>query len=432
VRRGTINMPRTTTRKSPVRRTGGQQLVAVSEEDDLTGVLVRRAFVNVTSAVLAERRRSGATVSLLVFDVDHFKSVNDSYGHLTGDDALRLVAGVVREHLRPGQYAGRYAGDEFVVLLPGLGGEAARTLADKIRTTIGAMAIPVRESPGQSMHVTLSIGVACAPTHGESFEALFTAADRALFDAKREGRDKVVLAGAATEGPPQLNFTRFVGRAAEVRSLVTALDQSVQGSPQLHVVIGEAGVGKSTLLRQLLPEARLRGAVMVSGRSLETESRAPYGPWVEIVGALHEQGLVPQRPWPMLERVVPALHTGSAGAGVPPAHDATQGFLLTQEIVALLRAAERHGGRSGLVLEDMHWADAASWDVLGARARSAHHRASLPCAHRARRGCDVRRGARAAAAALARRAHARARLERLTAAEVREWLQSSRHPRRAR
>ena len=426
VRRGTINMPRTTTRKSPVRRTGGQQLVAVSEEDDLTGVLVRRAFVNVTSAVLAERRRSGATVSLLVFDVDHFKSGTDSYGHLTGDDALRLVSGVVREHLRPGQYAGRYAGDEFVVLLPGLGGEAARTLADKIRTTVGAMPIPVRESPGQSMHVTISIGVACAPAHGESFEALFTAADRALFDAKREGRDKVVLAGAATEGPPQLNFTRFVGRAAEVRSLVTALDQSVQGSPQLHVVIGEAGVGKSTLLRQLLPEARLRGAVMVSGRSLETESRAPYGPWVEIVGALHEQGLVPQRPWPMLERVVPALHTGSAGAGVPPALDATQGFLLTQEIVALLRAAS-DTRPIGLVLEDMHWADAASWDVLEhVLAQLTTERVFLALTVRAE---DATLGAvRERRQRLSRDERTRERrLERLTAAEVREWLQSSLH-----
>jgi diguanylate cyclase (GGDEF)-like protein/putative nucleotidyltransferase with HDIG domain len=426
VRRGTTNMPRATARTSPVRRTGGQQVVAVSEEDDLTGVLVRRAFANITSAVLAERRRSGATVSLLVFDVDHFKSVNDSYGHLTGDDALRLVAGVVREHLRPGQYAGRYAGDEFVVLLPGLGGDAARALADKIRTTVGAMAIPVRESPGQSMHVTLSIGVATAPMHGETFEALFTAADRALFDAKREGRDKVVLAGTATEGPPQLNFTRFVGRTAEVRSLVTALDQSVQGSPQLHVVVGEAGVGKSTLLRQLLPEARLRGAVMAMGRSLETECRAPYGPWVEIVGALHEQGLVPQRPWPMLERLVPALQAGSSGAGVQSALDATQGFLLTQEIVALLRGAS-DARPIGLVLEDMHWADSASWDVLEhVLAQLTTERIFLALTVRAE---DAEFGAvRERRQRLSRDERTRERrLERLTAGEVREWLHASLH-----
>jgi diguanylate cyclase (GGDEF)-like protein/putative nucleotidyltransferase with HDIG domain len=425
VRRGTINLQRTTERKQPLRRTGTQNATAVSEEDDLTGLLVRRAFVNVTAAVLTERRRSGATVSLLVIDVDQFKSVNDKYGHLTGDDALRLVAGVVREHLRPGQYAGRYAGDEYVVLLPGLAGEAARTLADKIRTTTGAMPIPLRETPGQTMHVTLSIGVATAPMHGESFEAMFTAADRALFDAKREGRDKVVLAGAATEGPPQLTFTRFVGRAADVRSLVTALDQSVRGSPQLHVVIGEAGVGKSTLLRQLLPEARLRGAVMVSGRSLETESRAPYGPWAEVVRALHEQALAPARAWPMLERLVPAL-SGTPGAAVPPPLDATQGFLLTQEIVAYLRSVS-DVRPIGLVLEDMHWADSASWDVLEhVLAQLATERIFIALTVRAE---DATLGAvRERRQRLSRDERTRERrLERLTAAEVREWLQSSLH-----
>jgi len=426
VRRGTVNLPRTIERKSPKPRTGSQDAVVVSEEDDLTGALVRRAFVNVTSAVLGERRRTGATVSLLVIDVDQFKSVNDKYGHLTGDDALRLVAGVVREHLRPGQYVGRYAGDEFVVLLPGLGGDAARALADRIRTTTGAMAIPLREAPAQSMHVTLSIGVPTAPMHGDGFEALFTAADRALFDAKREGRDKVVLAGAAAEGPPQLNFTRFVGRATEVRGLVTALDRSVQGSPQLHVVIGEAGVGKSTLLRQLIPEARLRGAVMVTGRSLETESRAPYGPWVEIVQALHEQRLAPSRSWPMLERLVPGLHNGSNGTGMTQPLDAAQGFLLTQEIVALLRGAS-DARPIGLVLEDMHWADPASWDVLEhVLAHLTTERIFIALTVRSE---DAAFGAvRERRQRLSRDERTRERrLERLTATEVREWLQASLH-----
>ena len=426
VRRGTHNMPRGTEPTSPKTRTGSQAIVTVSEEDDLTGVLVRRAFVNVTSALLGERHRTGATVSLLVIDVDHFKSVNDNYGHLTGDDALRLVAGVVREHLRPGQYVGRYAGDEFVVLLPGLGGDAARTLADKVRATVGTMVIPVRESPGQSMRVTLSIGVATAPAHGESFEMLFTAADRALFDAKREGRDTVMLAGAAAEGPPQLTFTRFVGRDAELRTLVTALDQSVQGSPQLHAVTGEAGVGKSTLLRQLLPEVRLRGAAMVTGRSLETESRAPYGAWVEVIQALLDQGIGPRRSWPMLQRIVPALRTEAGSTVVPSSLDAAQGFLLTQEIVAFLRAASDLRPIA-LVLEDMHWADAASWDVLEhLLAQLTTERVFIALTMRSE---EATSGAvRERRQRLSRNERARERrLERLTAIEVREWLQASLH-----
>jgi diguanylate cyclase (GGDEF)-like protein/putative nucleotidyltransferase with HDIG domain len=426
VRRGTLNLPPSAERKKPERRTDSQNAITLSEEDDLTGALVRRAFVNVTSAVLAERRRTAAAVSLLVIDVDQFKAVNDNYGHLTGDDALRLVAGVIREHLRPGQYVGRYAGDEFVVLFPGLGGDAARGVADKIRATTGTLPIPVRESPGQSMNVTLSIGVATAPLHGETFEALFTAADRALFDAKRDGRDKVVLAGAAAEGRPQLSFARFVGRAVEVRSLVTALDQSVQGSPQLHVLVGEAGVGKSTLLRQLLPEARLRGAMMVTGRSLETESRAPYGAWVEVIQSLRDQGVAPVRPWPMLERLVPGLQAEPGAGGMVSTFDATQGFLLTQEIVAFLRGAS-DTRPIALVLEDMHWADSASWDVL-------EHVLAQLTTERIFIALTVRSEEAAFGAMRERRQRLsrdertrEKRLERLTKAEVREWLQSALH-----
>ena len=426
VRRGTLNLPRQTEEQSPARRSSSKSAIVLSEEDDLTGALLRRAFTNVTSAVLAERRRTGGTVSLLVIDVDHFKSVNDSYGHLTGDDALRLVAGVIREHLRPGQYVGRYAGDEFVVLFPGIDGNVARGLADTIRATAAAMSIPLRESPGQSMHVTLSIGVASAPVHGETFEALFTAADRALFDAKREGRDKVVLAGAAAEGPPQLDFTHFVGRSADVRSLVTALDQSVQGSPQVHVVIGEAGVGKSTLLRQLLPEARLRGAAMVTGRALETESRAPYGAWVEVIKALRDQGIAPARQWPLLERLVPALQADAGTSGVLLPFDATQGFLLTQEIVTFLRGASDLRPIV-LVLEDMHWADSASWDVLEhVLAQLTTERIFVALTVRSE---EATLGAmRERRQRLSRDERTRERrLERLTATEVREWLMSALH-----
>ena len=218
-----------------------------------------------------------------------------------------MVAGVIREQLRPGQYVGRYAGDEFVVLLPGLDAQAARTVAEQVRRTAAALPIPLREAPGQAMSVTLSIGVATAPDHGETFESLFTSGDRALFEAKREGRDKVVVASSANEGTPQLVFNRFVGRVPELRALVTALDETVRGTPQARLVFGEAGVGKSTLVRQLLPENRLRGAVMVTARALESESRPLFGPWAELVLGLHELGLTPPRPWPLLGRLVPAL-----------------------------------------------------------------------------------------------------------------------------
>jgi tetratricopeptide (TPR) repeat protein len=223
-------------------------------------------------------------------------------------------------------------------------------------------------------------------------------------------------------------FSRFVGRAAEVRALVTALDQSVQGSPQMRVVIGEAGVGKSTLVRQLLPEARLRGAVMVTGRALETESRAPYGPWTEMLRSIHELGIAPERHWPMLERLLPALHTGTAPmTPMPlPALDSAQGHHLLQELFTFLRMVSETRP-IGLVLEDMHWADSASWDALEyVLAQLTTERVFLALTVRSEEaayGVVRERRQRLSRDERSRERH----IERLTVAEVTEWLRGALH-----
>jgi len=426
VRRGRVNAPAAAQRAMPARRTGKNGAVMVSEEDDLTGALVRRAFTSVITAVLAERRRTGAAVTLLVVDVDQFKSVNDTYGHLAGDDALRLVVGVIREQLRPGQYVGRYAGDEFVVLLPGLDADGGRAIAEDIRRKTAEMTIPLRDQPDRTMSVTLSIGVATAPEHGESFEAMFTAADRALFEAKREGRDKVVLAGTEGESAPQLVLNRFVGRAAELRSLVTALDVSVHGTPQARLVIGEAGVGKSTLVRQLLPEVRLRGAAMVTGRAMESESRPPFGPWAEALAGIHDLGIAPPRQWPLLSRLVSPLRATTPTATMPTALDPFQGHQLLEELVAYLRGASEARPIT-IVLEDMHWADTASWDALEyVLAQLTTERICIALTIRSEEAAygPVRERRQR----ISRDERSRElRVERLTAAEVREWLQGALH-----
>jgi diguanylate cyclase (GGDEF)-like protein/putative nucleotidyltransferase with HDIG domain len=426
VRRGRVNAPAAAQRAMPARRTGKNGAVMVSEEDDLTGALVRRAFTNVITAVLAERRRTGAPVTLLVVDVDQFKSVNDSYGHLAGDDALRLVVGVIREQLRPGQYVGRYAGDEFVVLLPGLDADGGRAIAEDIRRKTAEMAIPLRDQPDRTMSVTLSLGVATAPEHGETFETMFTAADRALFEAKREGRDKVVLAGTESESAPQLVLNRFVGRATELRSLVTALDLSVHGTPQARLVIGEAGVGKSTLVRQLLPEVRLRGAAMVTGRAMESESRPPFGAWAEALAGIYDLGIAPARTWPMLSRLVAPLRATTPTATLPTALDPLQGHHLLEELVAYLRGASEARPLT-IVLEDMHWADTASWDALEyVMAQCTAERICFALTIRSEEAAygPVReRRQRISRDERSRELH----VERLTANEVREWLQGALH-----
>ncbi|MFL5577906.1 MAG: ATP-binding protein, partial [Gemmatimonadaceae bacterium] len=367
--------------RPPAGRAGAAS--AEAERDDLTGVLVRRAFIARAEGALAaaarhERGPEGAPLSLLVIDVDHFKLVNDTYGHLQGDDVLRSVAAVFAALLNERDVVGRYAGDEFVILLPEASAEAACEVAERLRIGVQRAPCPLRDRPAGSgaVAVTLSIGVATAPGHGLEFEALFAAADRALYDAKRRGRNAVGVADGAPgadAAAPRLDFERFVGRTTQLRRLVKLLESSARGEPSVVAIVGEAGVGKSTLLRQLAPEVRLRAGALVRGRCLEADVRPPYGAWADVISALHQTGAVPPRPdgrpWRELPRIVPELLEETALAAAPEpgaaAVEAAAGkkYVLVDEIAEYLRAAAA-ACPVVIVLDDMQWADAATWDTL--------------------------------------------------------------------
>lgn len=152
--------------------------------DALTGVLNRRALLQ-TQARLAAQQRA---MAMLMIDVDHFKQVNDRFGHLVGDRVLVEVAGLLQATLRHPDSVGRYGGEEFVVLLPGVEGEGANVVAERLRSTIAEHDWPALAT---GLSVTVSVGCTLAAA-GESFEAAFQRADAALYRAKREGRNRVV------------------------------------------------------------------------------------------------------------------------------------------------------------------------------------------------------------------------------------------------
>jgi diguanylate cyclase (GGDEF)-like protein len=155
--------------------------------DPLTGMLNRKALSARVGELSQQARVSGAPVGVIVGDLDHFKRINDSLGHSTGDAVLRDVAYVMRKQLRAFDLTYRLGGEEFLILLPGADLREAEARAERLRQAVGAVPMAA------GVRLTMSFGVSASPPQGEfDYDAVFAAADRALYQAKRGGRDRVV------------------------------------------------------------------------------------------------------------------------------------------------------------------------------------------------------------------------------------------------
>ena len=180
--------------------------------DPLTGMLNRRGFAEATSRAIEREANAGRPATVLIFDIDHFKSVNDRFGHPAGDEVLRLFATIVLNTLRITDLSGRIGGEEFAAFLP-CSLEEAVIAAERVRETFESSGIVVEEGP---VDTTVSIGVAGGPA-GTELEVLLAAADAALYQAKRNGRNRVE---AAEELPLSLEKWRrkTAGHAASPSS----------------------------------------------------------------------------------------------------------------------------------------------------------------------------------------------------------------------
>ena len=171
-----------------------EQLERLATEDGLTGVFNRRHFNEILDQEWKRAMREGTEIALLMIDIDHFKKLNDAYGHPTGDECLRSVARTIGAAIhRPADLAARYGGEEFAVLLPDTTLEGAAGMGEKIRGDVEALAIPHRQSSYE--HVTISCGVAALrPEPASAPAGLVEGADRALYEAKESGRNRVARA----------------------------------------------------------------------------------------------------------------------------------------------------------------------------------------------------------------------------------------------
>ncbi|MDP3519385.1 MAG: diguanylate cyclase [Hydrogenophaga sp.] len=172
-----------------------RELELLSTTDPLTGARNRRFLMDQTALEIARAQRYGHPLSCLLFDIDHFKRVNDSHGHDVGDRVLISMCLAVQTMLRPADTLARYGGEEFVVLLPDTDAEQARYAAERIRSAMQDMPVsaPGLEAP---LRITVSVGVATLSVLQADADALFKAADTAMYRAKEGGRNRVEVAGA--------------------------------------------------------------------------------------------------------------------------------------------------------------------------------------------------------------------------------------------
>jgi diguanylate cyclase (GGDEF)-like protein len=165
----------------------------LAQKDGLTGLANRRAFNEELTKATKRQDRQGGSLALLLLDIDHFKKLNDSYGHPAGDAALRMVAETLRHVVREGDTAARYGGEEFAVILPGNDESGALQLAERLRSALQKQRVAFE---GARIQMTASFGVAVWPAAGRELEPLLAAADRALYAAKEGGRNRVVAASS--------------------------------------------------------------------------------------------------------------------------------------------------------------------------------------------------------------------------------------------
>jgi len=198
------------------------QLLATSRIDTKTGLLNAATWESETAAEISRATRTRSPLSVALIDIDHFKAVNDTYGHLAGDKVLRALSDAFREQLRDYDLAGRFGGEEFVVLLPQTDEADAFSIAERLRAHVAGMTVPADDAarPGTFISLTISVGVAALGAAGSEVTDLLAAADAALYYAKQTGRNKTHVA------PAHALLTQVVPMARQASAVIDTSDSS--------------------------------------------------------------------------------------------------------------------------------------------------------------------------------------------------------------
>jgi len=360
----------------------GEDLSRLVYQDDLTKTFNRRYFYKYLQEEVPWTSRDGVSLCLLMIDLDHFKKINDRFGHLEGDNALIHVAKLFQREIADDGFVVRYAGDEFTVLLPGRTKEDGRALGERILQLLSEEELRI-ESASVSMKLALSIGVSAFPEDATDPTSFIEEADRALYASKRGGRNRVSVAGnevrreaANFRALDVIPCSKAIGRAKILETFRGILDATRWTCNTAVFVQGGPGTGKSRVLREVEAEGKTREVPFVSHACLARDRGQPFALLAEILEGFgssirenRRRRLVSPDTWSALHRILPGLfptadeEPKSDGEEEPDLPEVLSERLF-EGAKAILREAA-HGKPIVLLIDNLQHADPESLRILG-------------------------------------------------------------------
>ncbi|MBD3370176.1 diguanylate cyclase [Candidatus Fermentibacteria bacterium] len=338
--------------------------VSESDVDELTGLPSREALTELQG--LFDSRPHRDVWSVAIVDIDHFKLINDVYGHLNGDRVLKRVADLVSRNTRRADTALRFGGDEFVVVMPSTEHLKALNQAERILEDVREAEFP------QDMSVSISLGVADSLPNEESIESVLKRADLALHQAKEGGRAKISFYEELSPevAGREVSFDHFVNRQKELRALRSSVDDSLEQGDRMVLVTGEPGVGKSRLVSELRHYCRFKGCFFLTTKYDRRRVEKPYAGIAAMVNeAVTELDRdtrkdLSETMGPLLRRsakLLPALEP----SGLRPPIEEREALkeALFSDLSVLTRAVAEEGPLV-MQLDDLQWAPEPDLELL--------------------------------------------------------------------
>ena len=354
-------------------------------KDDLTELYNRRYF---KERLREEKRRGdlqGSPFSLLILDVDHFKEVNDNYGHIVGDKVLVQVARIIGDSVREIDISCRYAGDEFVVILPGAQEQETERIIRRIVNNLNSFLWEERTGIGLPK-LTCSVGYTCYPEDARELSQLIKRADRALYWAKKQGRDcwirwknQHTMGSDDRASLQQDQMLEMVGRVKERERLLRIIERVKGGTGCSVLIEGEMGVGKTRLAQYAMMRLEHHGFKSLLINCFRETAEIPYFPLREVMNYLEdsfkeELGAIIKELGPRHLMELSRFYPSMVGKGLIQNH--RDEVILTSDRFQLFEAFLRlfaHLSRVKplvVIVENLQWADFATRKLLDYIARS--------------------------------------------------------------